>query len=138
MSALVDLDASIAETLRSALGPDGHVLPSLEALRRHLDTQPAEDAVVLGPGDGIEVGLIGREGMSGLVDQHPQAAHGAGHRHHMGTFAGQRQAERLAEPARGAGDDGDLAGKPAAHPTSASSDSWRGSCGSPRSVSAVG
>jgi pilus assembly protein CpaE len=35
--------------LHAALGPDSLVLPSLEALRRHLETQLAEDTVVLGP-----------------------------------------------------------------------------------------
>jgi pilus assembly protein CpaE len=49
MTALVDLDATTAETLHAALGPDSLVLPSLEALRRHLETQLAEDTVVLGP-----------------------------------------------------------------------------------------
>ncbi len=49
MTAIVDLDATTAETIRSALGPESQVLPSLEALRRHLETQFAEDTVVLGP-----------------------------------------------------------------------------------------
>lgn len=49
MTALVDLDPAIADTLHAALGPESQVLPSLEALRRHLDTQFAEDTVVLGP-----------------------------------------------------------------------------------------
>jgi pilus assembly protein CpaE len=49
MTAVVDLDASIAETLHAALGPDSLVLPSLDALRRHLETQFNEDTVVLGP-----------------------------------------------------------------------------------------
>ena len=48
MTAIVDLDPAAAETLHSALGPDSHVLPSLDALRRHLETQFGEDAVVLG------------------------------------------------------------------------------------------
>jgi pilus assembly protein CpaE len=49
MTAIVDLDAATAETLHAALGPDSQILPSLDALRRHLETQFAEDAVVLGP-----------------------------------------------------------------------------------------
>ena len=48
MTAIVDHDPSVAETLHQALGPDSQVLPSLDALRRHLETQFAEDAVVLG------------------------------------------------------------------------------------------
>jgi pilus assembly protein CpaE len=49
MTAIVDLDPTTAETLRAALGPECQVLPSLDALRRHLETHFAEDAVVLGP-----------------------------------------------------------------------------------------
>jgi len=49
MTAIVDLDRDIAESLHSALGPDSLVLPSLDALRRHLETQFGEDTVVLGP-----------------------------------------------------------------------------------------
>lgn len=49
MTAIVDLDPASAGTLHAALGPDSHVVPSLDALRRHLDTAATEDAVVLGP-----------------------------------------------------------------------------------------
>jgi pilus assembly protein CpaE len=49
MTAIVDLDPAISETLHSALGPESMILPSLDALRRHLETQFGEDAVVLGP-----------------------------------------------------------------------------------------
>jgi pilus assembly protein CpaE len=49
MTAIVDLDPAISETLHSALGQDSMILPSLDALRRHLETQFGEDAVVLGP-----------------------------------------------------------------------------------------
>ncbi len=49
MTAIVDLDPTTAETLRAALGPESQILPSLDALRRHLETHFAEDAVVLGP-----------------------------------------------------------------------------------------
>jgi pilus assembly protein CpaE len=49
MTAIVDLDPAISETLHSALGAESMILPSLDALRRHLETQFGEDAVVLGP-----------------------------------------------------------------------------------------
>jgi pilus assembly protein CpaE len=49
VTAIVDLDPATAETIQSALGPESQILPSLDALRRHLETQFAEDAVVLGP-----------------------------------------------------------------------------------------
>ena len=49
MTAIVDLDANTAETLHAALGPETLVLPSFDALRRHLEVQFGEDAVVLGP-----------------------------------------------------------------------------------------
>lgn len=49
MTAIVDLDATIAETLRSTLGSDAVVLPSMDALERHLETQLGEDTVVVGP-----------------------------------------------------------------------------------------
>jgi len=49
MTTIVDVDAATAEMLRTALGPDSVVLPTMETLRRHLETQFAEDVVVLGP-----------------------------------------------------------------------------------------
>ncbi len=49
MAAIVDLDVNTAEMLHGALGHDSVVLPNMEALRRHLETQFTEDAVVLGP-----------------------------------------------------------------------------------------
>src|SRR5688500_2831085 len=49
MAAIVDLDLNTAEMLHGALGHDSIVLPSMDALRRHLETQFNEDAVVLGP-----------------------------------------------------------------------------------------
>lgn len=49
MAAIVDLDPSIAETLRSALGAETVVLPSMDGLERHLVTQLGEDTVVIGP-----------------------------------------------------------------------------------------
>ncbi len=47
MTAIVDTDRSAAEMLHGALGPETVVLTSLEALRQHLDTNPADDVVVL-------------------------------------------------------------------------------------------
>ena len=49
MAAIVDLDPNTAGMLHSALGQDSVVLPTMDALRRHLETQFTEDAVVLGP-----------------------------------------------------------------------------------------
>lgn len=48
MTVIVDLDPTAAETLRTALGDDAHVLASVDALRHHLDANPSEDVVVLG------------------------------------------------------------------------------------------
>jgi pilus assembly protein CpaE len=48
MTTIVDLDPAVAETLGSALG-DSLVLTSLDAVRRHIDTNLAEDTVVVGP-----------------------------------------------------------------------------------------
>lgn len=47
MTAIVDTDRSAAEMLHGALGPETVVLTSLEALRQHLDSNPADDVVVL-------------------------------------------------------------------------------------------
>jgi len=49
MAAIVDLDPNTAGMLHAALGQDSVVLPTMDALRRHLETQFSEDAVVLGP-----------------------------------------------------------------------------------------
>ena len=48
MTAILDYDPNGAETLRSALGADVVALPTLDALRRHLDTHLGEDTVVVG------------------------------------------------------------------------------------------
>jgi pilus assembly protein CpaE len=48
MAIVVDLDPSVAEVLRSALGSDTEVLPSVDALRHRLPAT-LEDTVVLGP-----------------------------------------------------------------------------------------
>lgn len=57
MTAILDYDAGAAESLRSALGADTVVLPTLDALRRHLDTHLGEDAVVVGASVDIESAL---------------------------------------------------------------------------------
>jgi pilus assembly protein CpaE len=57
MATIVDLDATTAEMLHTALGPESVVLPTMDALRRHLETQFAEDAVVLGPNVDLESAL---------------------------------------------------------------------------------
>jgi pilus assembly protein CpaE len=48
MTAVVDLDRSVAETLSGALG-DSVVLDSVDSARRHIDTNLAEDVIVVGP-----------------------------------------------------------------------------------------
>ncbi len=49
MAIVVDLDPSTAEVLRSALGSDAEVLPSIDVLRHRLVPGVQEDTVVLGP-----------------------------------------------------------------------------------------
>jgi pilus assembly protein CpaE len=48
MTTICDLNPVIAQALSSAVG-ESHVVTSLEALRQRLETDPAEDTVVLGP-----------------------------------------------------------------------------------------
>jgi pilus assembly protein CpaE len=48
MAAIVDLDPAVAESLRSVVG-DALVLDSLEAARRHIDTNLGEDTIIVGP-----------------------------------------------------------------------------------------
>ena len=50
MPLIVDHDSGAAETLKGALGGEATVLTSVDALRRHLETDLTEDCVVLGPG----------------------------------------------------------------------------------------
>ena len=57
MTAILDYDPNAAESLRSALGADAVVLPTLDALRRHLDTHLGEDTVVVGASVDIESAL---------------------------------------------------------------------------------
>jgi pilus assembly protein CpaE len=49
MAVIVDLDPASAEMLNAALGGEAQVLPSVEALRRHLEANLGEDCVVVGP-----------------------------------------------------------------------------------------
>ena len=49
MTAIVEFDPIGAESIKGALGPDSAVLPGLDALHAHLDLNPFEDCVVLGP-----------------------------------------------------------------------------------------
>jgi pilus assembly protein CpaE len=48
MTAICDLDARIAESLHISIG-EAVVVTSLDGLRRHIDAEPAEDTIVLGP-----------------------------------------------------------------------------------------
>lgn len=48
MTTIVDLDPATAAALCSAVG-DAQLMPSLDHLRRHLDADPTETTVVLGP-----------------------------------------------------------------------------------------
>ena len=48
MTAIVDLDPAVAAALKSALG-DAIVLDSVDAVRRHIDTNLGEDTIVVGP-----------------------------------------------------------------------------------------
>ena len=57
MTAIVDFDATGANTLHSALGTDALVLPNLDALRRHIDTHLGEDAIVVGANVDLESAL---------------------------------------------------------------------------------
>jgi pilus assembly protein CpaE len=49
MTTIVERDTSLAEMLQAAIGGGVTVLQSVDTLRRHLETQPNEYAVVLGP-----------------------------------------------------------------------------------------
>ncbi len=59
MTAILEFDPNSAETIRAALGPDALVVPGLGALRDHLDVDPFEDCVVLGPSvDQVDAGEL--------------------------------------------------------------------------------
>ena len=49
MTLVVDLDSVTADSLAGAIGEDSTVLPSLDALRRTLEGEIADDTVVIGP-----------------------------------------------------------------------------------------
>ncbi|MCA0328395.1 MAG: P-loop NTPase [Actinobacteria bacterium] len=49
MTAIVEFDPIGVESIKGALGQDALVLPGLDALKAHLDSNPFEDSVVLGP-----------------------------------------------------------------------------------------
>ena len=49
MTAIVEFDPLGAEAIKGALGPESSVLPSLDALKSHLELNMFEDCVVLGP-----------------------------------------------------------------------------------------
>jgi pilus assembly protein CpaE len=63
VTAIVDLDPAGADTLQAALGPESRLLPSLDALRRHLDADLNEDAVVLGSSVDLHSALALAEAM---------------------------------------------------------------------------
>ena len=49
MTAIVEFDPLVAESLKGALGPEAALLPGLDQLRNHLGVDLFEDCVVLGP-----------------------------------------------------------------------------------------
>ena len=49
MALIVDIEPVTAEALAGAVGPDAHVMGSMEGLRRHLDGDAGADTVVVGP-----------------------------------------------------------------------------------------
>ena len=49
MTAIVEFDPVGVDAIKAALSSDALVLPSLDTLKAHLDTNPFEDCVVLGP-----------------------------------------------------------------------------------------
>ena len=49
MTLIVDLDQVTAESIASAIGEESTIFPSLDALRRTLEGEFADDAVVIGP-----------------------------------------------------------------------------------------
>ena len=57
MTTILDYDPTGADTLQSALGADCILVPSFDALRRHLDNHLTEDAVVIGATVDIESAL---------------------------------------------------------------------------------
>ena len=50
MTVICDVDPAGAETLHSALGTESVLVPTVDALQKHLTDHPEEDVVVLGAG----------------------------------------------------------------------------------------
>ncbi len=62
MTAIVEFDPLGAEAIKGALGPEASVLPSLDALKAHLDVNMFEDCIVLGPSiDQVDVFSLAEE-----------------------------------------------------------------------------
>jgi pilus assembly protein CpaE len=62
MTAIVEFDPLGAEAIKGALGPDSSVLPSLDALKSHLELNLFEDCIVLGPSvDQVDVYSLSEE-----------------------------------------------------------------------------
>jgi pilus assembly protein CpaE len=71
MTCIIDLDPATADTLHQALGGETLLVPTFEALRRHLDAHLTEDAVVVGPTVDLHTALtlaeqsrLGRPGLA--------------------------------------------------------------------------
>jgi pilus assembly protein CpaE len=62
MTAIVEFDPLGAEAIKGALGPDASILPSLDALKSHLEVNLFEDCIVLGPSiDQVDVFSLSEE-----------------------------------------------------------------------------
>jgi pilus assembly protein CpaE len=57
MTTIVESQPTTAELFVGAIGPDTEVVPSIEALRHHLEQRPDEFAVVLGPSVNIKAAV---------------------------------------------------------------------------------
>jgi len=62
MTAIVEFDPLGADAIKGALGPEASVLPSLDALKSHLELNLFEDCIVLGPSvDQVDVFSLSEE-----------------------------------------------------------------------------
>jgi pilus assembly protein CpaE len=62
MTAIVEFDPLGAEAIKGALGPEASILPSLDALKTHLEVNMFEDCIVLGPSiDQVDVFSLAEE-----------------------------------------------------------------------------
>jgi pilus assembly protein CpaE len=62
MTAIVEFDPLGADAIKGALGPEASVMPSLDALKSHLEVNMFEDCVVLGPSiDQVDVFALAEE-----------------------------------------------------------------------------